>query len=116
MIEADTFKVNGKFFEFLIDKEVVRTLKVDAVLQIRRMDDDEEGDDEEGDPAQSTDAILSELVSRDTGALDEILVSMPGTEVLDALRSSMPGTEELDALLTSIPEVNLDQILRDHNR
>jgi hypothetical protein len=31
IIEADVCRVSGKFFEFFIDKEVVRTLKVDIV-------------------------------------------------------------------------------------
>lgn len=111
IIEADTYKVNGKFFEFLIDKEVVRTLKVDAVLQIRRMDEDEDsGDDEEGDPDQSTDAILAELGQPDAAALDQLLTSMPATEELDALLASMPGAEDLDDLLAKLPELDLDQI------
>ena len=53
VIEADTYKVNGKFFDFVIDKEVVRSLLSDAVLQIRRMADDEDdggaGDDSSED-------------------------------------------------------------------
>lgn len=42
VIEADSYKVDGKFFTFLRDKEVIRSLKADAVLQIRRMGDDEQ--------------------------------------------------------------------------
>jgi hypothetical protein len=40
VIEADLYKVEGKFFVFLEDKEIVRSLKVDIVLQIKRLDDD----------------------------------------------------------------------------
>ena len=50
IIEADFYRTTGKFFEFLIDKEVVRTIQMDAILQIRRLNDgDINGDAEEGD-------------------------------------------------------------------
>lgn len=39
IIEADSYKTDGKFFTFLVDKEVVRTLKIDVVVQIKRLDE-----------------------------------------------------------------------------
>lgn len=39
VIEADLYKVEGKFFTFVKDKEVVRSLKVDLVVQIKRVDE-----------------------------------------------------------------------------
>jgi hypothetical protein len=103
VIEADFYRTSGKFFEFLIDKEVVRTVQTDIILQIRRMDEEESGDDsEEGDPGASTDTILADVVERDV-AMDELLTSLPGTEDLDELLTSLPGTEDLDELLASLP-------------
>ena len=52
IIEADSFRVNGKFFEFFVNKEVVRTLLMDVVLQIRRMEDDEQEGDRPAKPRQ----------------------------------------------------------------
>jgi hypothetical protein len=77
VIEADHFRVAGKFFEFVVNKEVVRTLKVDVVLQIRRMDDDEQ----EGDLARIT-------ASRD---LEDLVASMPDpAKNIDDILASMP--------------------------
>ncbi|OZD18318.1 hypothetical protein CH253_17810 [Rhodococcus sp. 06-156-3C] len=54
VIEADSYKVDAKFFTFVKDKEVIRSLKVDVVLQIRRMNDDEqENDNGQGNPPSS---------------------------------------------------------------
>lgn len=52
VIEADTYKVDAKFFTFFQDKEVVRSLKVDIVVQIRRMNDNEEGEGEQPDSVE----------------------------------------------------------------
>jgi len=49
VVEADFYRVTRKFFEFLVNKEVVRTLKVDRVVQIKRLDDDEEPAEEPED-------------------------------------------------------------------
>jgi hypothetical protein len=39
VIEADIYRVSGgKFFEFLVDKEIVRTLRCDIVVQIKRVE------------------------------------------------------------------------------
>lgn len=95
VIEADFYRTSGKFFEFLVDKEVVRSLKLDTVTQIRRMDDDEEigDDDEEDDPKRSTDTILTNLLQKDAGDVSALLVNIP----------------EVD--LSLIPEVDLDEVL-----
>lgn len=37
-IEADFFKAEGKFFTFYVDKEVTRTIQLDLVVQIKRVD------------------------------------------------------------------------------
>lgn len=47
VIEADSYKVDAKFFTFLKNKEVVRSLRETVVIQIRRMADGEEIEDEE---------------------------------------------------------------------
>lgn len=60
VIEADTYKVDAKFFTFFKDKEVVRSLKVDIVVQIRRMEEDEEEEVEEPDP-------LDEILTKSRG-------------------------------------------------
>ena len=98
VIEADFYRVNGKFFEFLVDKEVVRTLKIDAVLQIRRMDDDEGeagagNDDEEGDQTCSTEASLAKISRTEDDALADLL-------------SSLSDDSEFERLLAGIPEVD----------
>jgi hypothetical protein len=126
VIVADTYKVNGKFFEFLIDKEVVRTLKVDAVLQIRRMDEDEAANDdtEEGDSVPSPDADLIARPRRRASAsgsvsvrvssdaeLQQLLDSLPGDAEVQQLLDSLPGTEELDELTSRLREEN-DRTLR----
>jgi hypothetical protein len=92
VIEADLYRVSGKFFEFLVNKEVVRTLKVDAVLQIRRMDDDEQ----EGDLARKA----------GNNQLDDLLASMPDpSKELDQMLASMPDpSKELDQMLASMPD------------
>ena len=48
IIEADLYRVSGKFFEFIIDKEVVRSIKLDIVTQIRRMAEGEGNEGSEG--------------------------------------------------------------------
>lgn len=61
VIEADTYKVDAKFFTFLKNKEVVRSLRENVVIQVRRMADDESAD-EEDDPGSTTDEALAELL------------------------------------------------------
>ena len=37
-IEADLYKAEGKFFTFYKDKEVVRSIRLDLVVQIKRIE------------------------------------------------------------------------------
>jgi hypothetical protein len=108
VIDADTYKVDAKFFTFLKDKEVVRTLKVDIVVQIRRMEDDEEVDEEE-DP-EPLDAPLSSTSSTDLD--DLIAASKMDEKYLDDLVAA--GSESMERLLADMPSV--DDILRDLDR
>lgn len=97
VIEADSYKVDAKFFTFLKDKEVVRSLKVDVVVQIRRMDDDET-DDEEGEPARTTEGPLARSPASGDAALDQLM-------------AALPDDTELHRLLADIPEVDIDDLL-----
>ena len=73
VIQADTYRVDGKFFTFLKDKEVVRSLKVDYVVQIKRLSDEDDGDQsEEGDSAPSTKTVHAELAQHNAAGLDEL--------------------------------------------
>jgi hypothetical protein len=98
--------VTPKFFEFLVDKEVVRTLKVEIVVQIRRLGDDEDPGDasEEGDLAGTADAALERLVTEDTTQLDALMASLePDPEELQRLMASLePNAEELGALMKGL--------------
>lgn len=38
VIEADNYKVDTKFFTFYANKEVVRSLRTDIVLEVKRLD------------------------------------------------------------------------------
>ncbi|GAA4717962.1 hypothetical protein GCM10023216_02700 [Isoptericola chiayiensis] len=87
VIEADTYKVDAKFFTFLKDKEVVRSLRESVVVQVRRMADDEAVDDEEDD-----------LLGTSADALTELLASSDDV---------LPADTELQRLLAEIPEVDL---------
>lgn len=118
IIEADFFRTSGKFFEFLIDKEVVRTLKLDIVVQIKRlsaddvaaMNDDEE-EDEDGDGDDET--LGAVLVAEEVDQLDDLLASIGQSDQLDALMATMPGSEELDELLASMPgSESLDALIK----
>lgn len=115
IIEADVFRVSGKFFEFLVNKEIVRTLKVDIVTQIRRMDEEELAgdDDEEGDPAQSPEAILTDLDQKNAAAMDELMSSLPGTEDLDEILSKLNDDADLNEILNKLnDDTDLNEILR----
>lgn len=66
VIEADTYKVDAKFFTFLKDKEVVRSLKVDVVVQIRRMDEDEEDGQDEREESDAVQQARAQAAAKRT--------------------------------------------------
>lgn len=93
IIEADIYRTNGKFFEFITDKEVVRTLKIDIVTQIRRMSDGEGDDAKEGDQPGVTSDIDRILRENDV-ELKKLIAAMPDPQVeLQRLLGSMPDPD-----------------------
>lgn len=107
VIEADAYKVDAKFFTFLKDKEVVRSLRESVVLQVRRMADDEAIDDEEDDLPGTPDEALAELLASSDEALTELVPTLPDNTELQRLLAEIP---EVD--LSGLPEFDVDSILK----
>lgn len=107
VIEADTYKVDAKFFTFIKDKEVIRSLRENVVIQVRRMADDETLDDEEDDPPDPTDEALSELLASSDETLAQLLATLPDDTELQRLLAQIP---EVD--LSMLPEHDVDAILK----
>lgn len=100
VIEADSYRADGKFFTFLKNKEVIRSLKLDIVVQIKRLDGDDEGgndDSEEGDLDAPSVLIVGGAPSRESmgAVVDDLIASGPSPEELAELIASGPSAEEL---------------------
>jgi hypothetical protein len=116
VIEADSYRADGKFFTFLKSKEVVRSLKLDIVVQIKRLDDEEDGDQsEEGDLDAPSKPPLTDLGQDDAALTDELLAasSLGKQELDELLAASSLGKQELDELLASasLSSKELDELL-----
>lgn len=101
IIEADYYRTTAKFFEFYVDKEVIRTLRLDRVVQIKRLTEEEAAAALHNYSKDETFGAV--LVPGEVNQLSALLASVHQEDQLDELLDSMPGSKELNELVAALP-------------